>query len=445
MARTVTGLRWYYLAATAARTGDEMVAVAVVLLVLDRTGSAPLAGAVVAAYLLPTLASGPLLGAWLDRTRYRRAALAANQVLLAVGMLGLVATTGNAPGWTAPALTALVGVSVPMTSGGFTSLLPRLVPPALLPRAHAVEGVTFNASAIVGPAAAATLAAAVSPTVAVAAIAVAATASLCALAGVPTSAPQAGPAGDPPPLPVLAALRAGLRHLVRTPPLRAVTAGTSLAFVGLGMLTVALPLHTERLGGGAALAGYVWAAVEAGAVVTALAWGRWHARWRPERVVLAALAGTGGLLLGWPAAGAFGVLLALAVAAGLVQGPGMPALFTTRQRCTPGRLYGQISTTGASLKLTGFAGGSALGGLLSPTVGVTTVLVLAGGLHLAAAATGLALARPGPPATGTHPGSGGAAQPDPVPAGRTPDTPGGASPSGHGPSGHGPAGVAGVA
>ena len=412
---TVAGVRAYYLAATSARTGDEMVAVAVVLLVLDRTGSAPLAGLVVGAYTLPTLVSGPLLGAWLDRTRHRRVALAANQALLAVAMLGLVATTGTAPAWTAPALTALVGISLPMTSGGFTSLLPRFVPAALLPRAHAVEGVSFNASAILGPAVAATLAVAASPAVAVAAVAGIATVSLCALAGVPASVPADAPSTGEPVAAVrgpaaavrgpaaastgrgrpglAATVRAGLGHLLRTPQLRAVTAATSVAFAGVGMLSVALPVHAERLGGDAALAGYVWAVIEAGAVVTALAWGRWHSRWRPERVVLASLAGFGVAVLGWPLAGAFSVLLALAAAAGLAQGAGMPALFTTRQRHTPDRLYGQISTTGASLKLASYAAGAATGGLLSPVLGAATVLTMVAGLHLVAAAAGLVLLR----------------------------------------------------
>ncbi len=55
-------------AATLARVSDEMFSVGVVLLVLDRTGSAGLAGLAVAAITLPSLLTGPLLGAWLDLT-----------------------------------------------------------------------------------------------------------------------------------------------------------------------------------------------------------------------------------------------------------------------------------------------------------------------------------------------------------------------------------------
>lgn len=62
----------YVVAAGLARLADEMVGLAVVLLVLARTGQPVLAGAMVTAYTLPALVSGPLLGAWLDRTRRRR-------------------------------------------------------------------------------------------------------------------------------------------------------------------------------------------------------------------------------------------------------------------------------------------------------------------------------------------------------------------------------------
>ncbi|MGH3680929.1 MAG: MFS transporter, partial [Natronosporangium sp.] len=387
--RAVRGLPSYYLAATAARVGDEMVGIAVVLLVLQRTGSPQLAGVVVAAYLLPTVLSGPVLGAWLDRTRHRRAALAINQILLGLVMLGLLGSVGTAPVWVAVGLAGLVGLTVPMTSGGFTSLLPRLLPAALLPRAHACEGISFNASAILGPATAATVAAVVSPAAGVLAIVGFAILSLLALTGLPGpalgtgTAPRAGQPG------LATAIRGGLAHLLRTRPLRSVTVATSVAFLGVGMLTVAVPLHAERLAGDAALGGYVWTAVEIGAVATALAWGRWHARWRPERVVLASLAGSGLVLLSWPLAGALAVLLGLAVAAGLAQGAGMPALFTTRQRYTPSRWYAQISTTGASLKLGAMAAGAAVAGQLSPTIGPAAVLGLAAACQLVAAATGV--------------------------------------------------------
>src|ERR1700759_214718 len=49
-----------------ARTTGFMFNTAGVLLVLERTGSAPLAGVTAAAAVVPSALTGPILGAWLD-------------------------------------------------------------------------------------------------------------------------------------------------------------------------------------------------------------------------------------------------------------------------------------------------------------------------------------------------------------------------------------------
>src|SRR5215212_3441021 len=88
------GLVSLFSASTAARLANESARVAMVLLVLARTGSPALAGAVVAATTLPALITGPLLGAWLDKTPHRRAAFASNQALLLLSLVGMLLATG---------------------------------------------------------------------------------------------------------------------------------------------------------------------------------------------------------------------------------------------------------------------------------------------------------------------------------------------------------------
>jgi len=149
----------FFLAATLARLASDMFAVAVVLLVLDRTGRPGLAGAVVAATTLPSVLTGPVLGAWLDRTRRRRLALASNQVLLAASLLVILAAAGRAPGWVLLLLAALAGLTGPLATGGYTSMIPLLVPERLLPRANALEATSFNGAAVAGPAVAGAVAA----------------------------------------------------------------------------------------------------------------------------------------------------------------------------------------------------------------------------------------------------------------------------------------------
>jgi MFS family permease len=374
--RTLRGLPTYYTAATLARVGDEMVAFTLVLLVLERTGRPQLAGLTAAAYAFPAVLTGPLLGAWLDRTTHRRTALALNQAVLVLTML---AVAGRAPVWVTPLLAASAGATLPMVSGGFTSMLPALVPAALLPRANAVEAASFGLATICAPAAAATIAAAVSVEAAVAVIAVSASASILVIARLPALPPVPRAQREP----FLGAVAGGLVQLFRSPPLRASTVASTLALGAGGVLLVTLPLHVTELGHPAAASGYVWTALELGSVVAALLAGRWLGRWRPERVVLVAVAAYGLAALSWPLAPDLTVLLALAAVAGLLEGAMMPAMLTARQLYSPPELQGRVSTTAASLRLGVMALGQLLGGLLVPVIGTYAALAgVAAGLLL---------------------------------------------------------------
>jgi MFS family permease len=374
----------FLLAATLARLASEMFPVAAVLLVLDRTGRPGLAGAVVAATTLPAVVTGPVLGAWLDRTRRRRRALATNQVLLAASLLGILAAAGRAPGGVLLALAALAGLTGPLATGGYTAMIPVLVPGPLLARANALEATSFNTAAIAGPAVAGAVAAGAGPAGAVLAEAALAALALPAIALLPRLAAPAG--ADPAPL--AATIRQGLALLARTPVLRGVTVATAVGMGGAGLLTLALPFWAERLGAGRAGAGYLWAALEAGAIAGALAAARPTAGWPPQRVVLAGLGLFGLGVIAWPLAPSFPAALALVALAGLAEGPAFAATFATRQRWSPPDLRGQIFTTAASLKLGAFAVGSALAGSAVAEAGVDGALVAVGAVQLLAVALG---------------------------------------------------------
>ncbi|MFL6221724.1 MAG: MFS transporter [Actinomycetes bacterium] len=376
----------FLLAATLARLASEMFPVAAVLLVLDRTGRPGLAGAVVAATTLPAVVTGPVLGAWLDRTSRRRVALGTNQVLLAASLLGILAAAGRAPGWVLLVLAALAGLTGPLATGGYTSMIPLLVPERLLPRANALEASSFNTAAIAGPAVAGAVAATAGAAWAVLAEAVLAGLALPAIARMPRAV---APAGDHP-TPLGTAIRQGLGQLVRTPVLRGVTVATAVGLGGTGLLTLAMPFWAERLGAGRAGAGYLWAAMEAGAIAGALAAARPTAAWPPHRVVLAGLGLFGLVVVAWPLAPAFAVALVLVALAGMVEGPAFAATFATRQRWSPPPLRGQIFTTAASVKLGAFAVGSAVAGPVLELVDVGGTLVAVGAVQLLAVVLGWA-------------------------------------------------------
>lgn len=74
-----------------------MWAVAVALLVLERTGSLSLAGITVGAGSLPAAFTGPLLGAWLDLTRSRRVLIALDQLTAIAALVGILLVAGHEP------------------------------------------------------------------------------------------------------------------------------------------------------------------------------------------------------------------------------------------------------------------------------------------------------------------------------------------------------------
>jgi MFS family permease len=376
----------FLLAATLARLASEMFPVAAVLLVLDRTGRPGLAGAVVAATTLPAVVTGPVLGAWLDRTRRRRLALAANQLLLAASLLGILAAAGRVPGWALVLLATAAGLSGPLSTGGYTSMIPLLVPERLLARANALEASSFNIAAIAGPAVAGAVAATAGAAWAVLAEAVLAGLALPAIARLPRVAAAAGDS----PVSLATAIRQGLALLARTPVLRGVTVATAVGLGGYGLLTLAMPFWAERLGAGRAAAGYLFAALEAGAIAGALVAARPAAPWPPQRVVLAGLGLFGLAVTAWPLAGSFPAALGLVALAGLVEGPAFAATFATRQRWSPPELRGQIFTTAASVKLGAFAVGSALAGPVLARAGVGGILVAAGAVQLLGVVLGAA-------------------------------------------------------
>src|SRR4051812_37390143 len=374
----------YIAAATAGRIADSMW-LSVVLLVLARTHDAGLAGAIVAAATLPTLVSAPLIGAWLDLTAHRRAAIAANEVLVVGALAVLLAVVGHAPGPVVLLAAAAAGAGAPLVTGGLSSLMPGLVAEHALPRANAFESITYGLADIAGPALAGALAAVLgAPAALVGQMALAAV-CLCLLATLPPSTPPAAER----PRSLRAALAGGIGLLVRVPALRGVTAASLLGSAAFGLLTVALPALAARLAGDPSAAGALYAAVAAGAIGGAMLLPRLHGRVAPERIVYAAGIAQGAVFV------AMGVLpvtplhAALCVACGVPQGLALAALFAVRIEWTPAALRSQVFTSAAGMKAGFGAAGAAASGVLVASYGFGATLALTGiGLI---AATGLGM------------------------------------------------------
>ena len=127
--------------------GDAVSMVALVVLVVEITGSASAVGGALFARLLPTIAS-PLTGVIADRVD-RRAVLVASDLARAVLVLGLVFARDLA---TIYVLVFLMGLARTVFNPTVRAAFPSVVGGGDLTRANAIISGTFSTSIMVGPA-----------------------------------------------------------------------------------------------------------------------------------------------------------------------------------------------------------------------------------------------------------------------------------------------------
>ena len=127
--------------------GDAVSMVALVVLVVEITGSASAVGGALFARLLPTIAS-PLAGVLADRVD-RRIVLVASDLARAVLVLGLVFARDLA---TIYVLVFLMGLARTAFNPTVRAAFPSVVGEGDLTRANALIGGTFSASIMLGPA-----------------------------------------------------------------------------------------------------------------------------------------------------------------------------------------------------------------------------------------------------------------------------------------------------
>ncbi|WP_461066460.1 MFS transporter [Streptomyces pseudoechinosporeus] len=371
---------WSSLAgAAAARTGDDMSGPALLLAGFAIGGSATEASSLLAGITVSAAVGGPVLGALLDRSAKPGRLLAWALALYAAGLMVILLSLGRLPIELTVLIAVFTGLLGPALSGGWTAQLPRVVPRDGMPRANALDAMTFSLASLVGPALAAALAKLLG-----APAAVVASAALIAFAlpSAWTLPARHGPKRVRPPTSVADDLAAGFRCITRTRPLARATLTSVISCTGLGMLITCTPLLGERAFASAADGTLLLSCT----AVSALAVNAVLAR-RPRAIAPDTIIWTSTLLLAvallMAATGHPALVVAAALAAGLGEGPQLVALFAVRHREAPERLRGQVFTTGASLKITGFALGVAIAGPIA-TRSLPAALLAAAGVQVAA-------------------------------------------------------------
>ncbi|WP_098008938.1 MFS transporter [Streptomyces sp. sk226] len=418
-------LRRYLVGAVVARAGDEMAGPALMLAGFAVAGSSVEASSLLAGVTLSAAIGGPLLGALLDRAARPGRLLAGALVLYATGLGAILAGLGRLPFAVTVLIAAVTGLAGPALSGGWTAQLPGVVPGDRLPRANALDAMTFSAAALTGPALAGGVAEvagapwAVVASVMLVALALPAAWTLPARSPVrPTRAREEGAARPVRPVcpdgtgsperparegrPGRSAqvrgdrgdrgtrtatmaddLLAGARIIVARPALARATLASTVSCVAQGMLTACVPLLGERVLGGAGRGAALLSCAAVSALLATAVLARFPRALAPGTVIWAG-ALVQAAALASAATGSPLVLVVAVLATGCAEGPQLAALFTVRHREAPERLRGQVFTTGASVKITGFAVGAATAGPLA-TRSLPAALLLAAAVAAAAA------------------------------------------------------------
>jgi len=364
--------------------GRQVTVVALPFQLYVLTGSTLAVGLLALVQLVPILVFALGGGAMADAVDRRRLLLA-TQLALAVASTALLvlAVTPDAPVW-AYYVVAFVAAGVgAVDQPARTSSIPRLVPPARLPAAIALNQLGFNAMAVVGPAFGGLLIATVGVPAAFFFDAVTFAAAIVAILLIAPIPPHPGAAR-----PSLETVREGLRF-VRGRRVVLSSFVVDLVAMVFGMPTSLFPaLALDVFGVGPAGVGLMAAAPAAGALIGAATSGWVGGIARPGRAVIVAVAGWGAaitafgvttlILLGSPTL-SFALALVFLACAGAADVISAVLRSAIVQLDTPDELRGRV----ASIHILVVTSGPRIGDAEAAAVAAVTspeLSVLSGGI-----------------------------------------------------------------
>ena len=377
--------RFYAVARLTTWAGSAMTAVALPVLLYQRTGSAALAGALAALEALPYLLLGLPAGALADRWDHRRTlvvTMAASGVVVAgvpaAAAAGLLSTPQIV--LTAVATSALF---VFFDAAAFGAL-PRIVGLQGLAAATGSLMAVGNVILLGAPALAGVILATTGAPAVLAVDAATYAVAACCLAAVHLhplpERPDEKPASGRRWRRTVDDVLVGVRHLaapgvVRTLTLVGAAASTTAgAVASLLVVVAATQLHLDV---DDARVGLLFTASAAGSLVVGLLLAQIHRRVRVGRLTLAGLVISAGatallaLTTHWPAALAAVALWQVGTTAVILNG------IVVRQAITPAHLQGRVNTTARMIAYAGTPAGAALAGVAAQAWGTRTALLLA--------------------------------------------------------------------
>jgi hypothetical protein len=358
------GAPGYLAASVPLRMASAGAVVALPILAVEQLGDVAVGGLLVAASLGPSVLAAPLVGIALDRARRPGVLVAAAGMLTAVAF-SVAAFIGQIPLPVAFGFLVVAGVVSPFYMGGLSSFVAGAIPDGR--RAFAYDALSYNVSAVAGPAVVAIIAAFLPAAAALWVLAAAAGAGSVAVRAVRLS-PHLRAEGSP-----WEAIKSGLGRIFSHRPLAVVTASSTLTQLGQGGLAIAaVALSIERSGSPGQGAAVV-TSFAVGSLLGALYETVRPTRRRPQTVMMAGFLATG--LLTVAAAFELGptwTLVAIALA-GVFTAPTAAAMLFLRNRHSPPQLKSQIFTVTAGFRASASAGGAALAASASGFGGAATI------------------------------------------------------------------------
>ena len=395
------GLRKLLAAGLISTTGDWVLRVGLAYYVYVLTGSTLASALILLASFVPQIVLGSVAGVFVDRWDTRRTMIVSN-LLLAGGLLPLLAVRHAGQAWIIYAVLAWEGCVQQFFTPAEQSLLPGLVDDDHLVTANALNGQSGGLSRLIGSAAGGITAAAGGIT-ALAFVDIASfLISAALIARISTARREAGTprTGPPDTRPAtrslgrrLALLRAewsdGLRMATRQRVLRVILTFLLITCVGEGIMsTLFAPFVRSVLHGSAADYGFIVSAQAVGGIAGGLI-----AALIGNRVRASVLLGWGAVVFGavdlvmflyplawvavWPAA-------VCMIVVGLPGALTMAGAMTLIQRDTAGSHRGRVFGALGAVEGIAIVAGTVAAGFLGQAVGIIPILAVQGGGYVAA-------------------------------------------------------------
>ncbi|GGM29336.1 MFS transporter [Dactylosporangium sucinum] len=391
-----TGFGWLLAAGLVSLTGDWVMRVGLTYVVYELTGSTLASATALMASLVPQLVFGSLAGVYADRWDRRRTMVVTN-LLLAAGLLPLLAVHDRHQVWIVYLVTAAQSALSQFFIAAEAAVIPQLVPAESLVAANALNGQARDVARLAG-AALGGLTAALGGLPLLAVVDIASftlAAALLLRLRTPARDHERGTRPH-----VLRDWADGARVAAASPALRVVLLFVVITGVGEAVMgSLMAPFVRDVLHADATRYGIIVAVQAGGGIAGGLVAAAVGHRWPPRRI-----AGWGAVAFGvvdlalflyplvvdawWPAA----VIILLA---GLPGALAIAGLLTVFQRHTTdayrGRVFGAANALQAGAMLAGATGA----GLLGDRLGIVPVIAVQGAGYCLAGAIVLVLLRPG--------------------------------------------------